>query len=65
MYDTPPRDWPEGTAKIFLGILRDDQADEPERLLAAELAGVACTDTLSDLMRGNHRALYLGWLLAV
>ncbi len=37
--DTTPRDWPEGAGKIFLGILRDDQADESNRLLAAEPAG--------------------------
>ena len=37
--DTPPWDWPEGAGKMFLEILRDDQADESDRLLAAELAG--------------------------
>lgn len=37
--DTPPWDWPEGAGKSFLGILHDDQADESDRLLAAELAG--------------------------
>jgi hypothetical protein len=26
--DTPSWDWPEGVEKMFLGILRDDQADE-------------------------------------
>jgi hypothetical protein len=37
--DTPPWEWPEGAAKMFLAILRDDQADESDRLLAADLAG--------------------------
>ncbi len=36
--DTPPWKWPEGAGKMVLGILRDDQADESDRLLAAELA---------------------------
>ena len=35
----PPWEWPESTAQIFLDILRDDQADESERLLAVDLAG--------------------------
>lgn len=52
LYDTPPWDWPEGTAKMFLGILRDDQADESERLLAAELAGdsTVINDNLADAL---------------
>jgi hypothetical protein len=37
--DTPPWEWPEGAGKTFLGILRDKQADDSERLLAAEPAG--------------------------
>ncbi len=37
--DTPPWEWPEDAGKMFMGILRDDQADEYDRLLAAELAG--------------------------
>jgi hypothetical protein len=37
--DTPPYEWPEDAARIFLAALRDDRADESERLLAAELAG--------------------------
>ena len=52
LYDTPPWDWPEGTAKMFLGILRDDQADESERLLAVELAGdfTVINDELADAL---------------
>ena len=39
LQDTPPWDWPEGAGRMFLDILRDDQAAESDRLLAAELAG--------------------------
>jgi hypothetical protein len=39
MKDTPPWDWPENAGTILLETLRDDQSDEPNRLLAAELAG--------------------------
>jgi len=37
--DTPPWDWPADAATLILHVLRDDQADETDRLLAAELAG--------------------------
>src|SRR5437016_14452206 len=37
--DTPPWDWPEGTAEKLLSVLRDEQATEPDRILAAEMAG--------------------------
>ena len=37
--DTPPWDWPTGTRKLLLDILRDDQSAETDRLLATELAG--------------------------
>lgn len=37
--DIPPWEWPEGTGEILLEILRDDQAGEEDRLIAAELAG--------------------------
>jgi len=48
--DTPPWEWPEDADKIFLEALRDDQADESERLLAAELAGdsTVINDELAD-----------------
>ncbi len=39
LMDIPPWEWPEDTGKMFLGILGDDQADESDRLLVAELAG--------------------------
>jgi hypothetical protein len=37
--DTPPWDWPQGTGKTLLDILRDDGTAESDLLLAAELAG--------------------------
>ena len=37
--DTPPWDWPHGASRQFLDILRDDQANETDRCLAAEMAG--------------------------
>src|SRR5207247_7366369 len=37
--DTPPWEWPAGTGKMLLDILRDDRAAESDLLLAAELAG--------------------------
>jgi len=48
--DIPPWEWPEDAGKMFLKILRDDQADASERLLAAELAAdiVVISDALID-----------------
>ncbi len=40
--EIPPWEWPEGTNKFFLDILRNNQAEETDRLLAAELAGGHC-----------------------
>lgn len=37
--EIPPWEWPEGTDKLLLNTFRDNQADENDRLLAAELAG--------------------------
>jgi len=50
--DTPPWEWPENAGEMFLGILRDDQADESDRLLAAELAGdfTVVNDELVDAL---------------
>ena len=50
--DTPPWEWPEDAAKKFLEILRDDQTDESERLLAVELAGdsTVINDELVDAL---------------
>jgi hypothetical protein len=37
--ETPPWEWPQGTDKMLLEILLDNQKDKPDRLLAAGLAG--------------------------
>ena len=37
--DIPPWEWPENAGDAFLELLRNRQADEDDRLLAAELAG--------------------------
>lgn len=37
--DTPPWDWPEGTGKMLLDLLRDEGTPERDRLIALELAG--------------------------
>src|SRR2546428_11011641 len=37
--DTPPWDWPEGTRKMLLDVLRTDRPSDADLLLAAELAG--------------------------
>ena len=37
--DTPPWEWPEGTAATLLDVLRDDRSAASDLLLAAELAG--------------------------
>ncbi len=39
LQDVPPWEWPEDAAKTFLDVLRDDEASESDRLIAAELAG--------------------------
>ncbi len=50
--DIPPWDWPEDAGKTFLEILSDDQVDEPDRLLAAQLAGnfSVINDELVDVL---------------
>ena len=50
--DTPPWDWPEGAGKMFMEVLLDDQADEFDRLLAAELSGdfTVMQDELADAL---------------
>lgn len=37
--DAPPWEWPEGTGKMLLDVLRDDRTSESDLLLATELAG--------------------------
>jgi hypothetical protein len=39
LYDTPPWEWPADAAEMLLNILRDERADESDRLHAAEMAG--------------------------
>ena len=50
--DTPPWDWPEGSGKMLLAILRDDRATASDLLLAAELAGdlIVMNDELADAL---------------
>jgi HEAT repeat protein len=52
LHDTPPWEWPEDAGEMFLEILRDERADESERLLAAELAGdsTVIDDELADAL---------------
>ena len=53
--DTPPWEWPEDADRIFLEALRDDQADESERLLAVELAGDSTV--INDELAGELLAI--------
>ncbi len=50
--NTPPWDWPEGTGKMLLDILRDDRPSESDLLLATELAGdfTVINDELVDAL---------------
>ena len=72
--DTPPWDWPQGTGAALLDILRDGQAAESDRIIAAELAGdftvidddlvdallaIVCSRDASEALRGQA-ALSLG-----
>ena len=49
---TPPWEWPPNGGDTLLAVLRDRQADESDRLLAAELAGeiVAIDDDLAGTL---------------
>ena len=54
-----PWDWPDDARETILQALKDDRADAPERLLAAELAGnfVAINDELAHaLLEILHRS---------
>lgn len=57
--DTPPWEWPEDAGDVFLVYLRDEQADESDRLLAAEMGGdyVVVNDELAlallDIVRNE------------
>lgn len=50
--DLPPWDWPEGTGKMLLDVLQNDQTSESDLLLATELAGnlVVINDALVDAL---------------
>jgi HEAT repeat protein len=50
--DMPPWEWPKGAGKTFLDTLRDKQASEEDRLLAAELGGdfTVINDELVDAL---------------
>ena len=50
--DIPPWEWPQGAGAILLDVLRDDQADESDRILAADLAGdcAVINDKLADAL---------------
>jgi hypothetical protein len=58
----PPWEWPEGAAKTFLDTLRDKQATEEDRLLAAELGGDftvindELVDALLDVVRSGDES---------
>lgn len=60
--DIPPWDWPEGTGKALLGILRDDRPSESDLLLATQLAGEftvindELVDALLSILRSGDRA---------
>src|SRR5260221_3029431 len=59
LQDTPPWDWPRDAGKRFQEILIDPQANESDRLVAAELAGdfAVVNDELADslmVIMGGH-----------
>jgi hypothetical protein len=52
LQDTPSWEWPENADKIILGILRDKDFGELDRLIAAEMAGdmTVIDDDLADAL---------------
>jgi hypothetical protein len=52
LIDTPPWDWPEGTAEMLLAALRDRQTSESDLLVAVKLAGdfTVINDELVDAL---------------
>ena len=52
LQDTPPWDWPRDAGKRFQEILVNHQANETDRLIAAELAGdlTVMNDELADAL---------------
>jgi hypothetical protein len=69
--DIPPWDWPQDAAKVFLDILRDDQAREADRLVAVELAGDftvindELVDALLSILRSGNASEELRGLAAI
>jgi hypothetical protein len=55
--EKPPWDWPEGAAKVLLGVLLDERTPEPDRLLAVELAGnfTVMDDALANALLSTLR----------
>lgn len=53
--EIPPWEWPEDADRIFLEALRDNQANESEHLLAAELAGDSTV--INDELAGELLAI--------
>src|SRR5437867_317118 len=59
--DIPPWDWPRGTGKTLLDILRADRPSESDLLLATELAGDftvindELVDALLSILRGGDK----------
>jgi hypothetical protein len=53
--EIPPWEWPEDADRIFLEALRDNQANESEHLLAAELAGDSVV--INDELAGELLAI--------
>jgi hypothetical protein len=56
--DTPPWEWPEGTAEALLDVLRDDRSSDSDLLLATELAGdfTVINDELVDALLATLRS---------
>src|SRR5215469_4050799 len=52
LQDTPPWEWPRDAAERFQKTLLDHQADQTDRLIAAELAGdlTVINDDLADAL---------------
>lgn len=53
--EIPPWEWPEDANRIFLEALRDNQANESEHLLAAEMAGDSTV--INDELAGELLAI--------
>jgi hypothetical protein len=58
LMDVPPWEWPEGTAKVLREALLDERTPEPDRLVAAELAGdtTVIDDALADALLSTLRS---------